>query len=190
MLQVNHYQQQPWRVAVRAKSKNFYFSLKVSKFLPLSKIFRVSVRFKLHPFHFKIKSEPHSSFSWKPKSLKRKLVQIFRTKHTKRDGIVGKWCASKVSLYQSIKVSFFFFSKKFWLIEYITFAELCLCECRIGWNSSPTFVQINMGSQWFLILVAVLSGSWIEELVVWRKEKFWLLVDIHGFSNGSSAAAE
>lgn len=100
MLQVN--QQQPWSVAVRAKSKNFYFSLKASRFLPLSKIFQVSVRFKLHPFHFKIKSEPHSSFSWKPKSLKRKIFQIFRPKRTKRDGIVGTWCYRKCCVCVSV----------------------------------------------------------------------------------------
>ncbi|KZV40866.1 hypothetical protein F511_22805 [Dorcoceras hygrometricum] len=96
MLQVN--QKQPWSITVRAKPSNFYLRLKMSKLSPLCKISRFSVRFKLHPFHFRIKSEPHSSFSWKPKSLKRRIFQIFRPNRTSRDDIVGTWCVSKCGI--------------------------------------------------------------------------------------------
>ncbi|KAI3474288.1 hypothetical protein Pfo_029076 [Paulownia fortunei] len=95
-------QQQTWTLSLRAKAKNLDFKFKLSRILPVCKLFRFSIQFKLHPYILEIKSKPKSSFSLKPQSLKLKFLRIFKNFHGKRSknkGIVRSWCAHKNYFY-------------------------------------------------------------------------------------------
>ncbi|KAL2250313.1 UNVERIFIED_CONTAM: putative serine/threonine-protein kinase PIX7 [Sesamum indicum] len=96
------YQQQPWTLSLRAKAKNLDFKLKASRMLPVCKLFRFSIQFKLHPYFLEIKSKPESSFSLKPKCLKLIFLEIFKkfqNKRARNKGIVRSWLAHKLSYY-------------------------------------------------------------------------------------------
>ncbi|XP_011095137.1 uncharacterized protein LOC105174662 [Sesamum indicum] len=96
------YQQQPWTLSLRAKAKNLDFKLKASRMLPVCKLFRFSIQFKLHPYFLEIKSKPESSFSLKPKCLKLIFLEIFKkfqNKRARNKGIVRSWLAHKNYLY-------------------------------------------------------------------------------------------
>ncbi|KAK6118199.1 hypothetical protein DH2020_047985 [Rehmannia glutinosa] len=91
-------QQQPWTLSLRAKAKNLDFKFKLSRILAVSKLFRFSVQFRVHPYSLQIKSKPKSSFSLNPKSLKLKFLWIFKNFHfkcSKNKGIARSWFPHK-----------------------------------------------------------------------------------------------
>ncbi|KAL0375453.1 UNVERIFIED_CONTAM: hypothetical protein Sradi_3461000 [Sesamum radiatum] len=96
------YQQRSWTLTLGAKAKNLDFKFKASSVLPVCKLFRFSVQFKLHPYFLEIKSKPVSSFFLKSKSLKLKFLEIlkkFQSRRAKNKGIVRSWRAHKNYLY-------------------------------------------------------------------------------------------
>ncbi|PIN21378.1 hypothetical protein CDL12_05923 [Handroanthus impetiginosus] len=113
-------QQEPWTLSFRAKSKNLDFKFSASKILPVCKLSRFSIQLKLHKYLFEIKSQPDSSFSFKPNSLKQKFLQIFRIfqrKRIKNRGIVRSW----------YRKNYFYERRRAYLLLYVLLFAMVSC---------------------------------------------------------------
>ncbi|KAK4359548.1 hypothetical protein RND71_021777 [Anisodus tanguticus] len=87
-------QYRSWKLNVQAKAKNLNFKFVASKFLPNSKYFPFSLKFKYSKFFFRLKSETLTSPNPnKPNSLKSKLHRFLerlriRRRHPKNNRVV------------------------------------------------------------------------------------------------------